>query len=428
MRRRVSESLYSKSSKLMVGGVSSPVRAFKAVGGSPLFLARGKGSHVWDEDGNRFTDYVCSWGALILGHADPGVLAYLSRRMRDGTSFGAPTREELRLAERVCRAMPSVEKLRFVSSGTEATMSALRLARGYTGRPKLLKFDGCYHGHADSFLTKAGSGMATLGLPASAGVTDGAAADTITAGYNDVAAAEEVFRRDGDRIAAAIVEPVAGNMGVVLPDAEFLRALRRLTASSGALLIFDEVITGFRLAPGGAQEVYGVKPDLTTLGKIIGGGLPVGAYGGKKEVMSMVSPEGPVYQAGTLSGNPAAMAAGVKTLDSLSRGSYQRLSRLAGALEKRLREEAGAAGTTLSTSRAGSMLGISFRDSAPRSFAEAKDTDTKAYAKFFWGMLRRGVYLPPSAFETVFVSLAHSQRDIETTAEAASAALREARA
>ncbi len=422
MRTRASSLLYARSSKVMVGGVSSPVRAFKAVGGSPLFVARGKGSQIWDEDGNRFTDYVCSWGALILGHADDRVLSHVARLMKDGTSFGAPTQEELNLAEKICSSFPSMEKVRFVNSGTEATMSALRAARGFTGRSKFVKFDGCYHGHADPFLTRAGSGMATFDIPASSGVTPGATADTVTLRYNDVSAVEREFSKEGGSIAAAIVEPVAGNMGVVPPERGFLSALRKLTTASGSILIFDEVITGFRVARGGAQELYGVKPDLTTLGKVIGGGFPVGAYGGRKELMAQVSPEGPVYQAGTLSGNPVAMAAGVETLEILRRSSYTRLENGARRLEEGIVEAAKKSGASLSTNRVGSMLGIFFRDAPPKNFDEAKQADTRAYAKFFWEMLRKGTYLPPSAFETLFVSLAHKRHDIDGTIRAASTA------
>ena len=424
MRNRTSRSLYARSSRVMVGGVSSPVRAFKSVGGSPLFLARGKGSHVWDEDCNQFTDYVCSWGALILGHANGRVLSYVASRMKGGTSFGAPTSEETNLAERICSSFPSIEKVRFVNSGTEATMSALRVARGFTKRSKFVKFDGCYHGHADPFLTRAGSGMATFDLPTSAGVTPGTAADTITLPYNDVSALEAEFSKEGESIAGVIVEPVAGNMGVVLPDREFLGALRRVTASAGSLLIFDEVITGFRLARGGAQELYGLRPDITTLGKVIGGGFPVGAYGGRRDVMGMVSPEGPVYQAGTLSGNPVAMAAGFKTLEMLRRSTYTRLDKITRRLEEGLVGAAESAGIPLSVNRAGSMLGLFFREAPPRNFNEAKETDTKTYARFFWEMLKGKTYLPPSAFETVFVSSAHSERDIEGTIRAASKAFR----
>ena len=418
MRSRNSVVLYKRASKVMVGGVSSPVRAFKAVGGTPIFIAKGKGSRVWDEDGNRYTDYVCSWGALIHGHADPRVLGYVARSMKSGTSFGAPTVEELRLAERVCSALPSIEKVRFVSSGTEATMSALRAARGFTKRSKVVKFEGCYHGHADPFLTHAGSGMATLDLPYSAGVTEGATGDTTTLQYNDVEGVETEFWKEGESIAAVIVEPVAGNMGVVLPSEDFLSKVRKLCKEHGSVLIFDEVITGFRVAYGGAQAMFKVRPDLTCLGKIIGGGFPVAAYGGRNEIMAMVSPEGPVYQAGTLSGNPVAMAAGLKTLSLLRHESYSRLDRSGRELEEGLADGAKRARVPLTTNRAGSMLGVFFHKGPVRNFEDAKKTDTAEYGKFFWEMLKNGTYLPPSAFETLFVSLAHSPPDIESTVHA----------
>ncbi|MDE1857592.1 MAG: glutamate-1-semialdehyde 2,1-aminomutase [Thaumarchaeota archaeon] len=423
MKQRRSVGLYSRATKVMVGGVSSPVRAFRSVGGTPKFIARGKGARIWDADGNRYVDYVCSWGALIHGHADGRIAAYVTQRMKNGTSFGAPTEDEVLLAENICRSVPSIEKVRFVNSGTEATMSALRVARGYTKRNKVLKFEGCYHGHADPFLTKAGSGMATLDLPTSAGVTPGSVADTVTVPYNDVGAVEEAFRKEGSGIAAAIVEPVAGNMGVVPPERGFLQALRRACSDSGSLLIFDEVITGFRVGPQGAQGAFGIKPDLTTLGKVIGGGFPVGAYGGRKEVMEMVSPEGPVYQAGTLSGNPVAMAAGLKALELIGSGSYSLLEKRASALEEGLRSAAEAAGVDVTLSRVGSMLGLFFTAGPVRNFAEAKKTDAKLYGRFFWRMLEEGAYLPPSAFETIFVSLAHTEADIGRTAAAAAKSL-----
>lgn len=424
MRSSKSAALYKRASKVMVGGVSSPVRAFKSVGGSPLFIAKGRGSQLWDADGNRYTDHVCSWGALIHGHADPRVLEYVRERMGGGTSFGAPCIDELRLAERICKALPSIDKLRFVNSGTEATMSALRVARGFTGRAKLVKFEGCYHGHADPFLTQAGSGLATLDLPASSGVTAGEIADTVTLPFNDPGAVEAEFRNEGEAIAAVIVEPVAGNMGVIPADAEFLRALRKACTANGSLLILDEVITGFRVGLGGAQGLYGVEPDLTTLGKVIGGGFPVGAYGGRKEVMASVSPEGPVYQAGTLSGNPVAMAAGLKTLDLLVRKDYDILERTSRELEEGLVSGAGKAGVPLCVNRAGSMVGAFFSSGPVRNFKEAKGTDTKAHSRFFWEMLNKGVYLPPSAFETIFVSLAHDMGDIEHTVKGATKAFR----
>ncbi|MDG7011136.1 MAG: glutamate-1-semialdehyde 2,1-aminomutase [Nitrososphaerota archaeon] len=425
MKSAKSAELYDRASKVMVGGVSSPVRAFKAVGGTPRFISRGKKAHIWDEDGNRYIDYVCSWGALILGHADRRVLAYVSEKMRNGTSFGAPTREEVLLAEKIRGAFPSVDKVRFVNSGTEATMSAVRAARGYARRAKVVKFEGCYHGHADQFLTKAGSGMATFDLPASAGVTEGSVADTVTLPFNDLGAAEAEFRKEGDKIAAVIVEPVAGNMGVVPPAKGFLSLLRRECTKSGAVLIFDEVITGFRVGPGGAQKLYGVEPDLTTLGKIIGGGFPVGAYGGKREIMEMVSPEGPVYQAGTLSGNPVAMAAGLKTLELLTGGSYDRLERSSKTLEEGLESGASRAGTDIHLNRVGSMIGLFFATEPVRNYAEAKKADAGAYRRFFWSMLGSGVYLAPSAFEATFVSLAHDTGDIEATVESAARSFKE---
>lgn len=423
--RSKSTSLYNRASKVMVGGVSSPVRAFKSVGGTPLFFAKGRGSRLWDVDGNRYTDHVCSWGSLIHGHADPRVLGHVRGRMKEGTSFGAPTVDELLLAEKICKVLPSIEKLRFVNSGTEATMSALRVARGFTGRTKLVKFEGCYHGHADPFLTQAGSGMATLDLPASAGVTPGEIADTVTLPFNDAGAVESEFRKEGGSIATAIVEPVAGNMGVVPASSEFLRALRKECTGNGSLLVFDEVITGFRVGLAGAQGLYGVEPDITTLGKVIGGGFPVGAYGGGKEVMASVSPEGPVYQAGTLSGNPVAMAAGLKTLDLLTTKDYDVLDDLSAELEEGLTQGAEKAKVPLSVNRVGSMVGIYFRSGPVRNFQEAKGTDTKAYGRFFWKMIDRGVYLPPSAFETVFVSLAHTRGDIEATVRGAAKAFGE---
>lgn len=425
--RSRSDALYRRASKVMVGGVNSPVRAFKAVGGTPLFIARGRGPAVWDSDGNRYTDYVCSWGALIHGHADPRVLAAASQAARKGTSFGASTEVEVRLAEKVCSLIRSVRKVRFVNSGTEATMSALRVARAYTKRPALLKFDGCYHGHADPYLTQAGSGMATFDLPASAGVTPGTAGDTLTVPYNDEGAAEDAFRRDSDRIAAVIVEPIAGNMGVVPPERGFLEKLRKLCSGSGSVLIFDEVITGFRVSAGGAQQLYGVEPDLTCMGKIIGGGFPVAAYGGRIEMMDMVSPEGPVYQAGTLSGNPVAMAAGLAALEGLSGTSYKKLEKLSRLLGSGLAEAASAEGVEVTLNRVGSMFSLFFCGGPVRSFAEAKKSKHGLYPKFFWGTLGRGVYLPPSPFESSFLSLAHREGEVDGTVRAARAAFRELR-
>ena len=403
----------------MVGGVSSPVRAFKAVGGEPLFIASGKGPKIWDVDGNSFVDYVCSWGALILGHANPSVEKEVLAAMGDGTSFGASTEVELQLAEKICSTLHSVEKVRFVNSGTEATMSALRLARAYTGRSKFVKFDGCYHGHADPFLSQAGSGMATFDLPASSGVPKSSTDDTATLPYNDIEALEGFFGNNTESIAAVIVEPVAGNMGVVPATRAFLDKARELCTTYGALLIFDEVITGFRVSKTGAQGLYAVKPDLTCLGKIIGGGFPVGAYGGRREVMRLVSPEGSMYQAGTLSGNPIAMTAGLATISVLDTHSYTRLEKLARSLASAIAEEADSAGINTMINRVGSMVGLFFADHPVTNFAEARRTNYKMYGMFFWAMLRAGVYLPPSAFETIFVSLAHSEKNLQHTIEAA---------
>jgi len=409
----------------MPGGVNSPVRAFRAVGGTPLYIKRGRGSHVWDEDGNEFIDYVCSWGPLILGHAHPAVVEAIRSTAELGTSFGAPTEISLRLAKAVCEAVPSVEMVRMVNSGTEAVVSAVRLARAFTRRPRIVKFEGGYHGHGDALLARSGSGLATLGIPDTPGVPDAVAADTITLPYNDLSAVETAFSSVGDSIAAVVVEPVAGNMGVVPPKPGFLQGLREITRQYGALLIFDEVITGFRLAYGGAQSVYGVMPDLTTLGKIIGGGLPVGAYGGRRDIMEMVAPAGPVYQAGTLSGNPVAMAAGLATLEELRKpGTYQRLEELSAQLEEGLSAAAKDAGVPVTVNRVGSMLTCFFTDAPVTDYASAKRSDTARYAGFFWAMAERGVYLAPSQFEAAFVSLAHSPEDIEATVSAAGRALR----
>jgi len=418
-----SEALFARAQKVMVGGVSSPVRSFKAVGGSPLFISRGKGSHIWSADGARLTDYVCSWGPLIVGHAHPQVLKAVSSALARGTSFGAPSETELLLAEKICSCVPTIEKVRFVSSGTEATMSALRLARAFTGRDKLLKFAGCYHGHSDQLLTDAGSGLATLDIPSSAGVPAATAAGTVTVPYNDVDALESAFAAHPGEFAAVIVEPVAGNMGVVRPKKGFLEMARELCTKEGSLLVFDEVITGFRLSLGGAQELLGVRPDITCLGKVIGGGFPVGAYGAADEIMRMVAPEGPVYQAGTLSGNPVAMAAGLSTISLMEgSGSYRRLDSTSTLLERGLREEAARAGVALTANRVGSMLGIFFTSRKVTNFEEAKRTDRELYAAFHRSMLAEGVYLPPSPFETIFISTAHSEADVETTIKASRSA------
>lgn len=409
----------------MVGGVSSPVRAFSAVGGSPRFIERGIGSHIWDVDGNKYVDYVLSWGPLILGHAHPSVTRAVLRAAKLGTSYGAPTVPELELAEEIRRSLPSMEKVRFVNSGTEATMSALRLARAYTGRNKLLKFEGCYHGHADSFLTRAGSGLATLDIPASPGVPPEVSSSTMTASFNDISAVDRIMAKEGGEVAAVIVEPVAGNMGVVPPERGFLGGLRTVTHSKGSLLIFDEVITGFRVARTGAQGLLGVTPDLTCLGKVIGGGFPVGAYGGSEKVMKLIAPEGQVYQAGTLSGNPVAMSAGLSTLSLLGRSAFATLERLSQHLQDGLLDAARKAQVPVTLNRVGSMVGLFFGTRRVRNFQDAKATDHRLYSAFHRSMLRQGVYLPPSPFETIFLSTAHSRNDIDKTTEAASVAFRE---
>jgi glutamate-1-semialdehyde 2,1-aminomutase len=419
-----SERLIAAAARVIPGGVNSPVRAFRAVGGAPLFIARAEGARLWDADGRAYVDFVGSWGPLILGHAAPAVVEAVIEAARRGTSYGAPTALEVEMAEALTAAYPSMEMVRLVSSGTEAAMSAIRLARGATGRDVLVKFDGCYHGHADSLLVKAGSGGATFGIPDSKGVPAVLAELTLTVAFNDLDAVRDLFRRRGDSIAAVIVEPVAGNMGVVPPAPGFLQGLREVTREHGALLIFDEVITGFRVAYGGAQELYGVRPDLTCLGKIIGGGLPVGAYGGSRTVMSEVAPLGGVYQAGTLSGNPLAVAAGLTAIRALAdRRAYARLERLGAQLEQGLREGAGKSGVPLAVNRVGSMLTAFFCAGPVRDYASARQADTASYARFFQAMLARGVYLAPSQFEAAFVSLAHSEADIEQAARAAAEAL-----
>jgi glutamate-1-semialdehyde 2,1-aminomutase len=420
-----SEELFARAQRLIPGGVNSPVRAFKAVGGTPLFVRKADGARFWDADGRGYVDHVMSWGPLILGHRHPRVIEAIVAAADKGTSYGAPCAGEVDLAERVVRMVPSMEKVRFVSSGTEATMSALRLARGFTGRRKILKFDGCYHGHGDALLVAAGSGVATLGLPGSAGVTEGTVADTLVAPYNDVGAVERVMEEHGEDLAAVIVEPVAGNMGCVPPRDGYLQALRDLTREAGTLLVFDEVITGFRLSVGGAQAVFGVRPDLTCLGKIIGGGLPVGAYGGRADIMDHVAPMGPVYQAGTLSGNPLAMAAGSATLDVLQRaGSYERLESLGARLEQGLLDARDEADVKATVNRVGSMMTLFFTPGPVTDYESAKTSDTSLYARFFHAMLKAGVYLPPAQFEAFFVSLAHTETDVDTTVGAAREAFR----
>jgi glutamate-1-semialdehyde 2,1-aminomutase len=420
MQTQRSEALFAQARELMPGGVSSPVRAFKAVGGTPRFIARGEGAYLFDVDGNRYIDYVLSWGPLILGHAAPSVVAAIQQAAARGASFGAPTEAELRLAELIVAAMPSVEMLRFVNSGTEATMSALRLARAYTKRTKIIKFAGGYHGHADMLLVAAGSGALTLGTPDSPGVPPGATRETLVAPYNDTAAVEILFAHYPDEIAAVIVEPVAGNMGCVPPAAGFLEGLRALTRDRGALLIFDEVMTGFRVAYGGAQTLSGIAPDLTSLGKIVGGGLPAAAYGGRREIMELVAPSGPVYQAGTLSGNPLAMAAGIAQLEALrAPGVYERLEHLSARLADGFATAARAAGVAICQTRVGSMFCTFFTDEPVTDETSAKRSDTHAYATFFHAMLEAGVYLAPSQFEAGFLSFAHSDEDIARTVQAA---------
>jgi glutamate-1-semialdehyde 2,1-aminomutase len=415
--------LLERARALMPGGVSSPVRAFRAVGGEPPFIVSGEGSRVRDADGNEYIDLICSWGPLIAGHAHPAVVAAIVAQAARGTTFGMPTPGELALAERIADALPVVEMVRFVSSGTEATMSALRLARAATGRDAILKFAGCYHGHADALLAKAGSGIATLGLPDSAGVTAGTARDTLTVGYNDADAARQAAREA--RLAAIIVEPYAGNMGCVPPDPGFLETLRAICDETGALLIFDEVITGFRVAHGGATERAGVRPDLVCLGKIVGGGLPVGAYGGSRALMSHVAPLGPAYQAGTLSGNPLAMAAGCATLDLLDSPAYARLERAGARLERGLQDMARDAGVPARVQRVGSLLTLFFNADVVRNEDDARRSDLERFASFHRGMLRRGVLVPPSQFECLFLSLAHSDVDIDQIVAAAGQTLKE---
>lgn len=421
-----SQDWFRRASRIIPGGVNSPVRAFRAVGGEPFFVARGEGARLWDVDGKEYIDYVLSWGPLILGHAHPAVVQAVVQAARDGTSYGAPTPPEVLLAEAVRDFFPSMEMLRFVNSGTEATMTAIRIARGFTGRDLILKFEGCYHGHGDSFLVKAGSGVATLGLPNSPGVPAELSRLTLTAPFNDVEALEEVFRAHEGRIAGVIVEPVVGNGGFIPPDDGYLQALRRITEEDGALLVFDEVMTGFRVARGGAQERFGIVPDLTTLGKVIGGGLPVGAYGGRRDVMERVAPIGPIYQAGTLSGNPLAMAAGLAQLRVLAEADpfpilERRTARLVAGLVDRIRER-GFAGTGGSL---GSMWGIFFSERPVRDFAGAQASDVERFRAFFHACLRRGVFFAPSAFEAGFLSTAHQERDIDETLDRASEALRE---
>jgi glutamate-1-semialdehyde 2,1-aminomutase len=427
MNTTKSQALFARACESIPGGVNSPVRAFRSVGGEPLFMSRAEGCYLWDADGNRYIDYVGSWGPFILGHGHPAVIEAIEKQARIATSFGAPSELEIELAELIKSFLPSIELIRMVSSGTEATMTAIRLARGYTHRDKIIKFEGCYHGHADSFLIKAGSGALTLGTPNSPGVTEGTARDTLNARYNNLESVETLINANKDQIAAIIIEPVAGNMGVVASTQIFLDGLRKLCDTNGIVLIFDEVMSGFRVARGSAQSLYNIKPDLTTLGKIIGGGLPVGAFGGKREIMSQISPLGPVYQAGTLSGNPLAMSAGIATLRELKdRSFYEKLERASAMLEAGTKKNLEEAGISAQQNRVGSMATLFFTDRPVTDFESATTSNTERYAKYFRGMLARGVYLAPSQYEAYFVSAAHDDAVITETLEAQRQSLMEA--
>jgi len=420
MKRDRSDTLWQQANKTLVGGVNSPVRAFKGVGGDPFFVTSGEGAVITDADGNDLIDYVLSWGPLVLGHAHPAVVEAVCKAMERGSSFGIPTEAEIVLGEKIAALVPSIEKVRLVNSGTEATMSAIRLARGCTGRDLVVKIEGCYHGHVDSLLVAAGSGLTTLGTPTSPGIPKAHAACTLTMPYNDLAAAQTIFDEHGDDIACIIIEPVAGNMGVIPPEPGYLEGLREITAKHGALLIFDEVMSGFRVAPGGAQERYAVTPDLTTLGKVIGGGLPVGAYGGPAELMDQLSPVGPVYQAGTLSGNPLATAAGIATLDALmAPGVFESIEAKHTRLGAGLGSIAAEAGIPVCRTQVGSMACMFFNDGPVTNYAQATASNTERYGRFFWGMLDRGVYFAPSQFEAAFMSSAHDDTHIDRTLEAA---------
>jgi len=426
MTLKKSRKLFKRAQELIPGGVNSPVRAFKAVGGNPLFIQKAKGSKIYDVDGNTYIDYILSWGPLILGHAHPKVVNALKKAIERGTSYGAPTSLEIELAELILKAYPSMDMVRMVNSGTEATMSAIRVARGFTGRDKAIKFEGCYHGHADGLLVRAGSGATTFGVPDSPGVPKSYAKETITIPFNDTEILRRTIKHEWKSTACVIIEPVVGNIGCVLPMPGFLEKLRDLTKRHGIVLIFDEVMTGFRVSYGGAQAYYGITPDLTCLGKVIGGGLPVGAYGGKKEIISMVSPEGPVYQAGTLSGNPLAMTAGIETLKILSKdGTYKKLEETAALLEKGLTDAAKKAGVKTRFHRAGTMFCTYFTETPVIDYTTAKRSDTERFSRFFSGMLKRGIYMAPSQFEAGFLSLAHTEKDLEKTIKASYEAFKE---
>lgn len=423
MSRANSEKMFAEAQQVLVGGVNSPVRAFKSVGGNPILMVRGEGATLFDVDGNSYIDYVGSWGPLILGHAHPEIVAALNQAINHGTSFGTSTKVEVKLAKKITSAFPGMDQIRFVNSGTEATMSALRLARAFTQRDKIIKFDGGYHGHADLLLVQAGSGVATLGMPDSPGVPSAATQDTVSVPFNDLDAVKEIFTKYAEQIAAIIIEPVAGNMGLVLPESDFLQGLRNITKAYGALLIFDEVMTGYRVAYGGAQTKFGIEPDLTCLGKVIGGGLPVGAYGGRRDIMSHLAPLGSVYQAGTLSGNPLAMMAGLTTLNLIGQaGVYDRLESSTQLLSKGLREAAKQAGIAVQVNQIGSMFNLFFSEKPVKDYEQAKATQHQLYTPFFQSMLDQGIYLPPSPFETWFMSLAHTDQQIEQTLNAAKVA------
>ena len=425
MQRTKSEALFTEAQKYIPGGVNSPVRSFRSVGGTPPFIARGQSARVWDVDGNEYIDYLGSWGPLVLGHSHPAVVEAIKKSAESGTSFGAPVEQEVELAKIICDQLPSVESVRLVSSGTEACMSAIRLARAFTNRDKIIKFAGCYHGHADGLLVKAGSGALTHGIPTSAGVPESYASETLVADYNNIESVDKFFTANPTSIAAVIIEPVAGNMGVIPPSPGFLEGLRRITKNNGALLIFDEVITGFRVGPSGAQGLFGITPDITTMGKIIGGGLPVGAYGGRKDIMEMVAPLGAMYQAGTLSGNPLAVSAGIATLTELQKpGVFKKLEEIAERLTEGLTKAFQAAEIPSSINRVGSMFTGFFNDGPVTTLEDAEGSDTEMYGRYFHAMQENGVYIAPSQFEAGFVSTAHTEADIDATVTKASEALR----